>query len=114
MTATKATALKPGRLRNMRTEDEFSVRTLKIAVCRECRSSEFCTLHSRLLHSHVPLAEQHRQRPAKPQRLVQLQHGTPTFAEPGGAKVALCSLVRRRADVPMQPRATAGRPFSRA
>ncbi len=40
------------------------------------------------LNLKVPLAEQLRQRSAKPFRWVQLPHGTPTFAERSEGKVA--------------------------
>src|SRR5580765_8144522 len=46
-----------------------------------------------ILHLSVPLAEQPRQRSAKPFRWVQLPHGTPTFAQHREEKVSLRSLV---------------------
>ena len=48
---------------------------------------------------HIPLAEQIRRRPAKPQRLVQFQHGIPILPnQPEGheSPITVIAIVRRR------------------
>ncbi len=79
MTATKTAALMPGCVGICGRRPSSPPASARIAQCRTCGSPERCIPHSALctLHLNVPLAEQPRQWSAKPQRLVQLQHGIP-------------------------------------
>jgi hypothetical protein len=54
-----------------------------------CDLVKLRTLQSTIRIQKIPLADQFRRRPAKPQKLVQLQHGIPAFARSGArAKAA--------------------------